>query len=297
MNRSRWLVSALVSALSVAGCAGSGGPDRMTCAMVGGTLGGMAGAVISHNTNEGETDEKLGAGALGAAAGAALGSLVCGEGRPDVAPTAQIDALPRDGEAPLAVNLEARLTPEPAGAWQYTWDLGDGGTGTGQRASHTFRTPGTYDVRVTASRPGARSVTATTRINVRAPAERRTEPAQPAPEQVRRRVVLRGTRFATDSAEISETDQVILDVAVDELKSDPSLRVKITGHTDDRGTDEYNRELSQRRAQAVLAYFTRQGIARSRLVADGAGESQPVASNGTEDGRSQNRRVELDILE
>jgi len=71
----------------------------------------------------------------------------------------------------------------------------------------------------------------------------------------------------------------------------------VAGHTDSVGTDSYNQGLSERRANAVKDYLTAQGIKASRLTARGYGESRPVASNDTDEGRAENRRVELIVLD
>jgi outer membrane protein OmpA-like peptidoglycan-associated protein len=73
----------------------------------------------------------------------------------------------------------------------------------------------------------------------------------------------------------------------------PSLHVSIEGHTDSVGSDEYNQDLSERRAQSVRDYFVRGGIPASTVDARGFGKAEPVASNETPEGRQQNRRVEL----
>jgi outer membrane protein OmpA-like peptidoglycan-associated protein len=73
----------------------------------------------------------------------------------------------------------------------------------------------------------------------------------------------------------------------------PSLHVAIEGHTDSVGSDEYNQQLSERRAQAVRDYFVQQGINSSAVEARGYGKTEPIASNDTVEGRAQNRRVEL----
>ncbi len=73
----------------------------------------------------------------------------------------------------------------------------------------------------------------------------------------------------------------------------PSLHVAIEGHTDSVGSDQYNQDLSERRAQAVRDYFVQQGIAASAVEAHGFGKNEPIASNDTPEGRQQNRRVEL----
>lgn len=73
----------------------------------------------------------------------------------------------------------------------------------------------------------------------------------------------------------------------------PSLHVQIEGHTDSVGSDDYNQELSEKRADAVKDYFVQQGIAADSIEAKGFGKTQPIASNDTPEGRQQNRRVEL----
>jgi OOP family OmpA-OmpF porin len=70
----------------------------------------------------------------------------------------------------------------------------------------------------------------------------------------------------------------------------------IDGHTDNVGSDAYNLDLSQRRAEAVRAFLVQNGIRGTRVTAQGQGESSPVASNTTEAGRQQNRRVEIVVL-
>jgi outer membrane protein OmpA-like peptidoglycan-associated protein len=73
----------------------------------------------------------------------------------------------------------------------------------------------------------------------------------------------------------------------------PSLHVAVEGHTDSVGSDQYNQDLSDRRAQAVRDYFVQQGIPSGAIEARGFGKSEPIALNDTAEGRQQNRRVEL----
>ncbi|MBP1685960.1 MAG: glycine zipper protein, partial [Deltaproteobacteria bacterium] len=87
----------------------------------------------------------------------------------------------------------------------------------------------------------------------------------------------------------------ILDEAVQVLKQEGSVDIIVEGHTDSVGSDHYNLGLSRRRADTVRRYLVDHGIAASRITADGMGESKPVASNDTADGRAQNRRVELHV--
>ena len=77
------------------------------------------------------------------------------------------------------------------------------------------------------------------------------------------------------------------------LRDDPNVRISIIGFTDSIGTEEYNLRLSMRRAQATADYLISQGVSPSQILAKGLGEAEPRASNETEAGRAQNRRVEI----
>ena len=81
------------------------------------------------------------------------------------------------------------------------------------------------------------------------------------------------------------------------LYKNPDVRVEVAGHTDDQGSAGYNQGLSERRAKTVRDYLIKLGIAEERLTWRGYGEAEPIADNSTGDGREQNRRVVLRILE
>ncbi len=102
--------------------------------------------------------------------------------------------------------------------------------------------------------------------------------------------------FALNSADLNSQFFSALEGVGVVLKEYNKTVVEIAGHTDSSGSDEYNRTLSQRRAQAVASYLTSQGVKSERLITVGAGESHPIASNDTEQGRASNRRVELTIV-
>ncbi len=102
-----------------------------------------------------------------------------------------------------------------------------------------------------------------------------------------------GVNFNTGSAKLVTGSQDILDAAVNVLRENPSVSVIVEGHTDSRGSDAFNQRLSERRAQSVVKYLVSRGIDANRLTARGRGESMPVASNDTKDGRRKNRRVDL----
>jgi outer membrane protein OmpA-like peptidoglycan-associated protein len=99
--------------------------------------------------------------------------------------------------------------------------------------------------------------------------------------------------FATDSAQISPAFQSTLDQVASTISEYADTRVQIAGHTDSTGSESYNQQLSERRAQAVANYLIGRGVAGSRISTVGYGETQPVASNDTVEGRQQNRRVEI----
>src|SRR6056297_2521856 len=100
--------------------------------------------------------------------------------------------------------------------------------------------------------------------------------------------------FDFDSAELDRSSKAALDRAVAVIKShSEAVNLNVVGHTDSRGDEAYNQKLSERRADAVVDYLVSKGVSRSSLSSSGKGESEPMASNDTEDGRAQNRRVEL----
>lgn len=111
------------------------------------------------------------------------------------------------------------------------------------------------------------------------------------------RVATQGILFATGSAELRPESTPTLEDIADALRRDPSLRLRIEGHTDNVGDAAANQRLSEQRAQAVVNYLVqRKGVNVSRLEAVGLGQERPVADNGTPEGRQTNRRVELVVI-
>ncbi len=111
------------------------------------------------------------------------------------------------------------------------------------------------------------------------------------------KVALRNVFFAFNSTELSHESHIELDRMVQILNDNPTLRIEIGGHTDSDGTEAYNLRLSQGRAQATVDYLVSKGIARERLTSVGYGQSLPLASNDTEEGKALNRRIEAKIIE
>ncbi len=102
--------------------------------------------------------------------------------------------------------------------------------------------------------------------------------------------------FETDKAVIKSDSQGVLDAVAKAASECPAVRMEIGGHTDSRGRDAYNQELSEARANAVKTYLANAGVDTSRLDAKGYGETQPIASNNNRDGRAQNRRIEFNVI-
>lgn len=116
-------------------------------------------------------------------------------------------------------------------------------------------------------------------------------------EEDRRTLVLDGVYFEVNQARLTPNSESILDRVARSLLDWPDVRVEIGGHTDSSGRDAYNLELSERRAAAVRDYLVAQGIEPARLTSRGYGETRPIADNGSDAGRSRNRRVELTRLD
>jgi OOP family OmpA-OmpF porin len=106
-------------------------------------------------------------------------------------------------------------------------------------------------------------------------------------------LILRGVNFRTNSAQLTPDSFVVLDGVLAVLRERPQVRAEVRGYTDARGADAYNLKLSERRAAAVVDYLTAHGIARDALSATGLGKASPIASNDTEAGRAENRRVTI----
>ena len=101
--------------------------------------------------------------------------------------------------------------------------------------------------------------------------------------------------FDFDRSDLTAAARSQLDGLMGKLSHANVASIRVVGHTDSVGTDAYNEGLSERRASSVVEYLLTQGLAPEKLTSEGKGESEPVADNETEEGRAQNRRVELHI--
>lgn len=108
--------------------------------------------------------------------------------------------------------------------------------------------------------------------------------------------VLENIFFDVDKYELKEKSVTELKKILRFLNENPSVRIEISGHTDNTGSAAYNVQLSEKRAQSVNNYLVSQGISQSRLTPKGYGSQQPIASNDTEEGRQKNRRIEFKIV-
>jgi peptidoglycan-associated lipoprotein len=101
--------------------------------------------------------------------------------------------------------------------------------------------------------------------------------------------------FDFDQSDIGSEDRAILDAKVPILQANSGVMIRIAGHTDERGSDEYNLALGQRRAGAVKAYLVQHGISESRIETVSYGEERPVAQGSNEGAYYQNRRAEFEV--
>lgn len=113
---------------------------------------------------------------------------------------------------------------------------------------------------------------------------------------VGQKIVLRNIFFDFDKSTLRPESTAELERLIKLLQDVPSMKIEIGGHTDSKGSDEYNMKLSASRAQAVVDYLVSKGIDKGRLSSKGYGETKPIATNDTEEGRQLNRRTEFEII-
>ena len=105
----------------------------------------------------------------------------------------------------------------------------------------------------------------------------------------------KGISFEHNKSTLTPQSYADMDNAVKILAQYPEVKIEIEGHSDNRGTPEYNRIISQKRADTVMEYLISKGIAAERMKAIGYGDSKPVVDNDTEEGQAKNRRVEFHL--
>jgi outer membrane protein OmpA-like peptidoglycan-associated protein len=104
-------------------------------------------------------------------------------------------------------------------------------------------------------------------------------------------------QFETGKADLKPVSHALLDEVAKMLKDNPQVeRISVEGHTDSTGSADFNRKLSQQRAESVAKYLASKGVKAARMEPKGFGPDRPVADNETEPGREANRRVEFNIL-
>ena len=205
-----------------------------------------------------------------------------------IAPTANFSGYPTSGYAPLSVQFTDKSTGDIT---DWSWDFGDGTTSSSQNPSHTYSDVGIYPVALNVTGPGGSDTeTKTSFIKVK-----ETPKPAPAPKVIDKLTIR--VNFDFDKSTIRDADKAELDRAVSFVKKYTGAKISIEGHTDSLGTEKYNQGLSKKRADAVAMYIVEKGgCDASKITTVGYGELRPVAPNTTEEGRAQNRRVEVLIL-
>ncbi|MCZ6895589.1 MAG: OmpA family protein [Gammaproteobacteria bacterium] len=273
--------------------------SKPVCAVVGALIGGLAVGVIADETK---------AGWVGAVAGAVIGDLVCGKPAdsdgdgvidsndqcPGTSAGTAVDAtgcpLDSDGDGVADNRDQCPDTPRSTRVDSNGCALDSDGDGVVDSLDRCPDTPRgvAVDARGCPRDSDGDGVT-----------DNRDQcPDTPRGEQVNDvgcHIVFRleGVNFATDSAQLTADAVSRLEEAVQLLSENPTMTVRLEGHTDSRGAAAYNQQLSQRRAESVVDHLVRRGIARNRMQPVGKGESSPLVSDDTAQGEARNRRVEF----
>lgn len=199
---------------------------------------------------------------------------------PNQPPIAELSG-PTSGVANQLLSYSGIGSSDPDGTiTSYTWDYGDGNTAsfTFPRATHRYANPGTYLIQLTVEDDKGATATASQQVEI---------------SEEKRMEISANVLFDFDSSELRPEGIDELAPLLQAMQGDSQLSAIIVGHTDDRGTDEYNLGLSERRAQAVADHLMDGGIGSDRLRIEGRGEAEPRDTNDTAEGRQQNRRVEI----
>ena len=117
------------------------------------------------------------------------------------------------------------------------------------------------------------------------------------PIKVGESIILKNIFYETNLYDLKDQSRVELDKIIRFLHDYPSVKIEISGHTDNVGSYEHNQTLSENRAKSVVEYLRKSSVTEDRITYRGYGFSKPIASNDTEEGKAQNRRTELKIIE
>jgi len=284
MKRLNSTIFLLLAGLVLGGCASTGTQIHPAiCAVLGAAVGGGAAAAADDGDDNGPVI------AGGAAVGGAVGYLLCHRGPSDSDGDGVTDDLDQCPNTPAGTKVDAT-------GCAITLDSdGDGVNDDLDKCPGTpaGTTVGTDGCPLDSDGDG---VIDDNDQCPGTPAGVEVE-ANGCPKVGETLMTLQGVNFAFDSDELTADSETKLDEAVATLNANSLVNVKVVGHTDSIGSTSYNQGLSERRAAAVVEYLTNNGVSGSRLSSEGMGESQPIADNTTEEGRYQNRRVELVVVE
>jgi OOP family OmpA-OmpF porin len=211
-------------------------------------------------------------------------------------PTCSLTASPKDIEKCNSTSLKLTISGKVQSAVLNGAEIAStGGTITVSPASTT-----SYTAKVFGS-GGSSTCSATVTVTAPPPPVCPSPAPKPAARVIDRLTI--HVNFDFDKSDITKADVAELKKAIDFLWKYPNAKVKLEGHTDSNGTEEYNQKLSERRAEAVRQYLIKEGaVEKAMISATGYGELRPVAPNTTKDGkdnpegRAENRRVEVLII-
>ena len=199
---------------------------------------------------------------------------------PNQPPVARLRS-PAEGEINTALTFHGEESYDPdGGPLTYIWHFGDGTTAsaTSSTVAHQYASVGNYNVRLTVEDGQGGTDTTMSLVAV-----------------VKREVIRSDVLFGFDQATLRPEAQEVLAGIVQSLQKDTSSQAVLVGHTDSAGPAEYNMDLSKRRAFAVRDFLIAQGVGAERITAEWKGETEPVTSNTTREGRAQNRRTEITL--
>lgn len=186
---------------------------------------------------------------------------------------------PEEGRSNELLTFDASASSDPDGdPLKYRWDFGDGTTSdfTFPIATHRYTDRGLYTVQLMVEDDKGATAAAMQQVNIATSVSMQS-----------------AVHFATNQATLTPESENILRPLLQQMQQLPYVVAEISGHADSTGPVEFNRALSQRRADAVKQFFIDGGIDADRITVLGLGESEPLADNTTTGGRRENRRVDI----